>query len=384
MILRVLALLAFCFGASLPASQETFEGKPLRKIEFVPPEQPLAAADLQRELALPLGEPVTVRAVSDAIKRLYATLRYEDIIVEAGLEGNGVVLTFRTTPAWFVGRVSVSGVPEPPNPGQLANATNLNLGRRYEPSDLGPALEDLVELLKSNGFYGAKISTSFEKQPRFEQIDLHFDVDPGKRAYFAPPVFSGDLIASPEKLVRITRWRRWWGYGSYVPFTETRAQQGIDRLRKTYREKEFLTSRIVLSKLDYNPATNRVSPYVAMDEGPKIQIRTEGAKLSQRKLKQLVPVYQELAVDKTLLTEGARNIEQYLQVQGYFDAQVDFEIGKVENNQQLIDYVIDRGERYKLVHIGFHGNKYFDVSTLRERLYIRVASLLQYRYGRLQ
>ncbi len=328
MILRVLALIALCFNASLLATQATFEGKPLRKIEFVPEDQPLVRAELLRQLELPFDEPVHSRAVSDAIERLYRTGRYEDIVVEAGLEGDGVVLTFKTTAAWFIGRVSVAGVPEPPNPGQLVNATNLNLGEQYVPSDTERAVKNLVEVLKSNGFYGPKVSTKFDRQPRYEQINIHFDVDPGERAYFGTPVFSGDLLESPEKLLRMTRWRSWLGFGPYVPFTGARAQQGVDRLRRAYREKEFLTSRIVLSKLEYDAASNRVTPYVALEQGPKIQIRPEGAKLSQRKLKQLVPVYQELAVDRTLLTEGARNIEQYFQVQGLFRHAGGFRIRK--------------------------------------------------------
>ena len=53
-----------------------------------------------------------------------------------------------------------------------------------------------------------------------------------------------------------------------------------------------------------------------------MRIRAEGARLRRGKLKQLVPVFQERSVDEDLLMEGDRNIAQYLQAEGYFEAKV--------------------------------------------------------------
>ena len=382
MIPRVLLLLCLCSSLAPLAAQEHFEGKPLRRVAFLPEEQPLPRADLLRNLDLHFDEPFNAREVSVAMKRLYLTGRFEDIVVEAEADGDGVALIFKTTPSWFVGRVAVAGVPEPPNPGQLANATQLNLGTPFISRNVDQAVANLKETLKSNGLYRAKIFPEFQADPSYEQIHIRFDVTPGERAKFAAPVISGDLLRSESKLIRTTRWRGWLGFGGYTDFTSSRAQRGIERLRQLYREKEHLTSRISLEKLDYDPATNRVTPVVSLEKGPVVEIRPDGVKFSQRKLKQLVPVYQELAVDRTLLVEGARNIEQYLQIQGYFNASAEFEIGDVENNVQSILYTIDRGERSKLVDLAFEGNKYFDDDTLRERLYTRTASFLQFRHGR--
>ena len=62
-----------------------------------------------------------------------------------------------------------------------------------------------------------------------------------------------------------------------------------------------------------------------MDEGPTVAIPTEGEKISKGQLKKLVPVYQENSVDDDLLNEGRRNLRDYLQTKGYFDATVDVE-----------------------------------------------------------
>ncbi len=52
----------------------------------------------------------------------------------------------------------------------------------------------------------------------------------------------------------------------------------------------------------------------------------EGASIARRELNQLVPVFQERSFDRDLLSEGQRNIAQYLQAEGYFEAAVSYTV----------------------------------------------------------
>jgi len=90
-----------------------------------------------------------------------------------------------------------------------------------------------------------------------------------------------------------------------------------------------------------------------------------------------VPVYQENSVDDDLLNEGRRNLRDYLQIKGYFDAQVDFERRPTPaENRLTILYVIDPGERHKLAAVTVEGNRYFDRETITERMTIQSSSVL--------
>ena len=73
--------------------------------------------------------------------------------------------------------------------------------------------------------------------------------------------------------------------------------------------------------------------------------------------------------------EGRRNLIEYFQSQGYFDVEADFEQFPEDNGVQVIEYIVDRAGRHKLVKLEIDGNKYFDDQTLRERMYIQPASL---------
>ena len=87
-------------------------------------------------------------------------------------------------------------------------------------------------------------------------------------------------------------------------------------------------------------------------------------------------------MDHDLLVEGARNLRDYFQSDGYFNAEVEFKEQGVVNDKSSIDYVVSTGERHKLVAIEIRGNRYFDTETIRERMFLQKASFLQFPHGR--
>ena len=157
--------------------------------------------------------------------------------------------------------------------------------------------------------------------------------------------------------------------------TESRVQTGLERLRKDFQKGDRLEAKVTLDKMDYHPATNTATPYLTIDSGPIVEVRTTGAKVSGSHLRELVPIYQERTVDRSLLVEGQRNLAEYFRSKGYFDAQVNFMQSDPEPNRTLIEYNIMSGDRHKLKHIEITGNRYFDAETLRERMYLQTASL---------
>ena len=91
------------------------------------------------------------------------------------------------------------------------------------------------------------------------------------------------------------------------------------------------------------------------------------------------PTDHEGAVDADLLEEGKRNLQERLERDGYFDAEVDYETDthKVKSSgkgwqgaEEVITYTVERGERHKLIGIEITGNRYFDAELLRSRLQI--------------
>lgn len=370
---------ASSFLAAAPAD---YEGKPVARIAFSPTNQPLAANELNRLVGIPPGTTLSASAVRTAIQRLFGTGRYEEIVVDAGLEDGQVVLTFQTKQNWFITRVTVEGFVDPPNREQLVSSTKLELGTRYSEEQMVEAVKGLHTVLRNNGFHSARIQPMVERFPVDDEMHILFLIQPGPRAYFARPVITGNLQREEREIIATTNWQRWWRMFGWKQLTDSRFQRGLERVRKSYLKDNYLLAKVELQSAPYNRDQNHVRPELRIEAGPKVNVSATGAKLSNGRMKELLPIYQEQSVDQDLLVEGQRNLTQHFQSQGYFDAKVDFDREETSATEQSIVYLIDRGERYRLVHVEISGNKYFDVLTIRERMSILPAHPLRNRSGR--
>jgi outer membrane protein assembly complex protein YaeT len=375
------SLLLVLLAMPLAAQENAYEGRTITSVAVEPAGDYLAPADRTVHLnPLKVGEPLRMENVRKTIELLYGTGRFLDILVDAKPAANGVAVQLRVTPASFVRNVTVEGVSEPPTRGQLTNITNLTLGERFIPSKERQATDRLLDLLRTNGFYLAKINAVRSPAP-YQQVDITFNTDTGKRARYAQPVFKGNPNKSERDLIVATRWLRFRWFGGFKEVTDSRTQQGLDRIRRAYQKKDYLLAKVLLDGMEYRASDNRVVPTITVESGQRVTVRTTGAKISKGKLRELVPVYQEQTVDKDLLVEGKREITEYLQSKGYFEAEVDFD-QQQEKDRQVILYSIFPGDKHKLVRVEINGNSYFQDETLRERLFTTEASLLRFRHGR--
>jgi outer membrane protein assembly complex protein YaeT len=382
-VVRALLRIGVCLAAVAAVAQvPSFEGREVVTIQFEPRRQPLDPGELYDILPLKTRRPLRMADVRASIERLYATGRYADIQVDAQPSGGGVMVRFLTRNSWFVGHVSITGkIPEPPNVGHLENATRLELGEPFAQEKVDRAVKGAQDLLSSNGFYRATITPVFSYDEIFQQVHIDFRISSGPRAHFAPPRLTGDPKMAPARIIMASSWRRWI-LNTWKPVTQLRTRQGLDGILRRYQKDHRLETKVRLEKLDYDDAAVRVTPVVRIDAGPKIAVRAVGAHFSQSKLERLLPIFEEHTVDHDLLVEGARNLRNFLQSEGYFDARVEFEQQAATGDRAAIDYRIQTGPRHRLVHVEITGHRYFSTAAIRERMFVEPRSFIQYRHGR--
>ena len=368
--------------ANLLGQYQKYEGKEIVNIQFVPAEQPVDPMELYQLLPVKRGEPLRIAEVRAAMQRLFATGRYADIQADAEPYGEGVILRFLTKNSWFIGGIQAMGrISDPPNSGQVESASDLDLGQPYTDAKLQQALANQKRLLEDNGLFRASINPKLTYDNRYQQVNIEFDLNSGRRANLTTPVLKGDLKVDADKVIAATKWRKWLR-SSWKPMTQGRVRRGLDRVRSLYEKENRLEAKIALDSVQYDPETRSAVPTLNIDAGPRIEVHTIGTKVSQKNLQQFVPIYEEHAVDNDLLTEGSRNLRDYFQRNGFFDAEVEFKEQRVTNDRAAIDYLINLGARHKLVRIDISGNRYFDTATLRERMFLQQSSWIQFRHGR--
>jgi len=351
-------------------------------VVFDPAVQPLSSEELASLVLVRTGKPLDLLEVRKTVENLHATGRFREVLVDARLAEGQVAVRIETKPNWFIGGIEVDGVSEPPNRGQLINATKLQLGAEFQTEDLRQASEQLRQKLEANGFFQARVDPDTRQDAATGQVYLHFRIDSGPRARFIRPQVEGVDEKQSARLIEHTKWRRWYGLLGWRSVTENRVNRGLENLTKSLARQDYLLNKVDLREMEYIQQNHRAKPKIDVDLGAQVRVQVVGAKVSRGKLRQLVPVYQEQAVDRDLLVEGLRNLYDYFQSQGYFRATIDFDSRNEADGSQTIVYQVNRGERYKLVRFEIEGDRYFPEETIRERLNLQPATFLRYRWGR--
>jgi outer membrane protein insertion porin family len=350
-----------------PAGVSGYEGKPVESIEI----PGVAASDRDHILQLlpqKVGEPLDRGRVRDSIRALYATGRFADIQAEVSQSGEGVVLTFTTSANFFVGAVQVEGAPAHPTANQIVNASKLQLGELYTQERLQRALENVRQLMQENGYYRARVTEYSVSNAATQQVDITFHVSRGEQAHVGEVKVTGTSGMSSLEVQDIAHVNR----GDRV--TAERVRGALQRLRKKFQKQNRALAQVSIAQQLYHPENNRVDFTFQLDPGPVVVIYARGFHISHGVLRREIPVYEENAVDDDLLNEGTRNLIDYLQTRGHFDAKVNI-LKESDATTLRVTYQIDPGPLHKLVLLDITGNRNFlDTPKLRSYLQIQQAS----------
>jgi outer membrane protein insertion porin family len=356
-----------------PSVGSAYQGKIVQAIELP------GASDRDRDHLLQLlpqkvATPLDRDLVRDSIRQLYSTGRFADIRAEVTPSGDGVVLTFETSPNFFIGSVEVEGAPTRPNSNQIVNASKFQLGEKYTQEKLDRALENVRQSMQENGYYKARVTAESTSNPATQQVDILFHITAGPQAHVGEVKVTGTSSLTPLDVQNIAKMRP----GDRV--TAQRVSDSLRRLRKRFQKQDRALAQVEIAEQTYRSDKNALDFSYQIDPGPVVVITTEGFRISRGTLKKQIPVYEENAVDDDLLNEGRRNLLDYLQTKGHFDAKV--EIRKVSDPKTFrVIYDIDAGPLHKLALVAITGNKEF-LDTAKLRSYLQIEPATRFNHGR--
>ncbi len=310
------------------------------------------------------GQPLDREQIRASIRTLFATGRFADIQAEATSIAGGVRVTFTTSPNYFVGAIDVDGAPSHPNQNQIENASKFQLGELYTLNNLDRALQNIRQLMQENGYYRARVTAESTSDLATQQVSILFHITPGEAAHVGEVKVQGTSDLTPGQVQDMAHMNT----GERV--TAARVTNSLQRLRKRFQKQQRVLAQVSIATQQYNAATNAVDYTYQIEPGPVVVVFAQGFKVSRSVLKKEIPVYEENALDEDLLNEGQRNLLDYLQTRGHFDAKVEIQRESDPKTLRVI-YQIDPGPVHKLELIEFTGNKYFPTAMLRLRLQIQ-------------
>src|ERR1700723_1418660 len=320
-------------------------------------------------LPLELDKPFDYSAERESIRALYRTGDFADIQVHAESSADGIRLRFVVTRNFYNNVVRVDGLKPPPTEAAPLASMRLGLGEVFRESSLNEAIDRLKETLRAEGLFQADVKFILTPHPDTRQMDVLVVVTAGMRASISSFVFKNQTPFHDADLAARS------GVKVQSSLTSARLTRASQKLKKYLVNQGYLGAGILITPGAYDAKTNSVPVNYSVTTGPKISVTLSGARLSQSKLRQLLPIYAEGAVDQDLLQEGRRNIRDYFQRQGYFDADVQVNAhDDPATGQRVIAYEIARGNKSRLAAITFSGNKYFGKDLLESRLSLQTAS----------
>ncbi len=319
-------------------------------------------------------EPLDKYKVRESVQALYNTGRFAAVQVEAQrTPQNQVQLVFDVKENYFFGSILAEGAPGHPSESQLVSASKLALGDLFSEERIQTGIDGMQRAMQEGGFFQATIRPFYEWDAPHQQVKVLFLVNKGLRARVGQVVVTGSPGYSAEEIRKIAELKT----GDRV--TAGQATRALQRLRKSMQKRDRLEAQVSLTQRVYHPQNNSLDYTFDITLGPIVAVRVEGAKIRRGRFKRLVPVFEENAVDDDLLNEGKRNIQDYFQTKGYFDAQVSYGQEQLGKERQEVIFQVDRMEKHKVSDILISGNRYFHRDEIRERMEIQPSGgLLQH------
>ncbi len=319
----------------------------------------LALADFAPEIAQKVGEPLDRAQVAKSLKRLYATGRFTELRADAHRVPGGEMLIFVGQAQYFIGAVSVEGAPPSVDPRGLANAARLQLGQPLTHGELRSAVGRLREMFKENGYYQPRITASVEQDPATEEADITFSTRAGPPARLGKVSFEGHTVFPPARLLALAKWRS----GRHL--ASSSLDRGLLRLHHFYTVHGYLQANILPRRRIYDPKTNTEQLVVDVEAGPIVKVRVLGVTLSRSKLRDLLPVYTDGIVDPLSLAQGAEELQDHFQQQGYLWARVTAApVARPEPNHLLVTYSAQLGPAGDFDGYQFEGNHHIPSAEL--------------------
>lgn len=366
-------------------------GKKLRDIQFEGVEFNADDPLPQQELGLKAGDIISPDKVRTGTRRLFLTGLYRDIQVRAVQNSDGTVtLLYVGSPRFFIGRVHIQGVHQERLASLLEAATQLQPGLPFTNSQVRTGEDAIRQALSQNGYYAPVVHSATEHLPDGKQVDVFYLIDLGVKATVGNVKVEGDPGLTLDEFRKRGKLKQTnktlFVFKTKNKVSRDTVSSGLTNLRKYYQKQERLEAAISLEKSEYAADRKQLDYSFRAFQGPLVKVTVDGTKVSKARQKKLLPIYEESAVDNDLLNEGAHNIREFLQRQGYFDAEVTPDVKGVpdtptyaadgtplpppSNLTETVTFHAVEGKKYKVIAVNVTGNKYFETDNIKERMQV--------------
>lgn len=334
----------------------------------------ISDGDLLQIIRINPGDRFQTTDIRNAIRRLYQTGHYKDILVETEAAHEGrVALHFILIEKQFLSSISISGnhaISEK----DILNALSFKAGDALTETHWRDLLSEIASFYQKEGFFRVKFSSRLESEAEDRRkIKAFLRIDEGMRVRIRSLKLQGEKSFADWVLaLRI--------FSHEGEFYRHRIfEEDIDRLKSFYESEGYLKATVGPAVVTYVAETNEVDIRLTVKSSNKIDIFYEGEDLFPRnQLKPHVLIKEERSDEEDVLEESARQIERFYRREGYPFAEV-MSVSRrfPEENRLEVHFKIKSGFRAKIREIRFAGNYAFPQKRLQGLIQLREEGLFK-------
>ncbi|HEY1402977.1 MAG TPA: POTRA domain-containing protein, partial [Pyrinomonadaceae bacterium] len=309
-----------------------YEGRVVASVEVVyegATRNATGEGELRRLLTVAPNTPFSTVRVRESLQALFDSGRVENARVEAievrvapgtGGEAVPVALRFVVRPQVRVTdvRLDLLGVAPgtPITADELRARLNLlDPGARVSDQALRSGADAIQVYLRDRGFFRAEVTFTRTLDAAGTGAIIAYTVNPGEQARVE--AFNIQINGFDAATVR-PELRLALG----AAFTRTALGEDVGRIRRAIMEQGFLAPQLDEAQPIIDSARNVITVNLTGGIGPRVNVEVTGFDVDEDKRKELLPVQREGSIDQAAVTEGERRLENHLQQQGYFFADV--------------------------------------------------------------
>ena len=350
-----------------------FNGQQLSDVEIAAgPNVDVAA--MRELIRLRAHQAFSADALRESVEALQKTQRFSQVQVSLEPEENGLRVLFILQPAFYVGILEFPGAGHRFPYTALMQATDVPEQSPYFDNLLVVGKDGLLAYFRQHGYFEAEVRPEVQLDESHRIANVIFRCKMNDPARLREITFTG--LSESQSAAMLERLHGLWARLKRVTlkpgqkYSQQRIEKSIGFIRDHLREDNRLPPTVRLASSKFDPDSNRVDITLDVIPGPRVSVRLEGAHVSGKTLRRLVPIYEEGSVDQDLVDEGGRNLNAYFQTKGYFDAKVDSRIEK-QNGVVTVVYDVDKGTKHRLEGVYFAGNHYFSDRQLSSNVSIK-------------
>ena len=202
-----------------------------------------------------LNDEITKSKLDNAIKKLYKTNFFRNI--NLNFENQILYLNVEENP--IIENLEIEGVKKQSLVEFIKDKMNLAVMRSFDQELLSADLDLINNILKTNGFYFAKISSSKNINDELNTVDLKINIDLGEKAKIKKIIFLGDKIFKDKILKEViaSDEHKFWKFISRNVYINQELIELDKRLLETYfKNNGYYNVKIENSFVEFDKNSN--------------------------------------------------------------------------------------------------------------------------------